>query len=71
MSRTALQGCSRTESVALLGCWALSDETSLSRAGWFRSLAYDKTLSIQVLQYEPRDHPLGCDAVRSVSTFSS
>ena len=29
---------------------ALSDKTSLSRAGQFRSLPYDKTLPIQVLK---------------------
>ena len=39
--------------------------------GEFRRLAVcGKTLPIQVLQNKPRDHPLGCDAVRSVSAFA-
>jgi hypothetical protein len=42
----------------------------LGGQGGFVASANDKTSPIQVLQNEPRDHPLGCDAIRSLSALT-
>ena len=38
---------------------------SLRRGGRFVASPNDKTLSILLVQNKPRDHPSGCDALRS------